>query len=92
MVETLGGPYGKLTWVPPNILAIDGIPVNAPMPAIADKSPIGENEKNWFLKNEYAVKCISGACNVGEVIIISSDNIIGVPLFSDTVSQNEGND
>lgn len=92
MVEVLGGPVGKLTWAPPDILAIDGTPVKAPMPAIDGKSPIGENEENWFLKKAYAAKCVSGACNVGEVIIISADNVIGVPLFSDTISQNEGND
>lgn len=79
-VEVLTGNYGPLTWAAPDILSVNGVPVRAPMPAVNGVSPIGTDKTNWFLKNQYVVRCISGACVPGHAYIISVNNIIGIPL------------
>lgn len=89
-VLVLAGDIGKLSWAPPSILMVDDLPLPAPMPASEDgSSPLGDDPNDWYLKSEYAVECLSGACPVGELFIIPADHIIGVPL-NKIVTNSEG--
>lgn len=38
----------------------------------------GSRNGNQKLQDEYIVKCVSGACDEGEILIVSRDNIVGV--------------
>jgi len=70
-VQVLAGPYGKITWAEPGIIAVDNEPLNVNYP----------NEPNQeFLENDYIVICISGGCEPGSTFIISSENIFGIPI------------
>ena len=89
LVRVIAGSTGSLTWAHPDILSVDGKIVSLPMPAakeevkesgvFKDVSPLGDQK---YLKGEYAVECISGACETGTVFIVPKDHIIGVPLGS----------
>ena len=81
VVRVIEGPYGELQWGQPNILTVDGNPIGVPFPADSEgKSPI--DEFNPFLRDEYVVECISGACNEGEAFIVKRDHVYGVLLVS----------
>lgn len=80
VVRVITGPYGEMQWGQPNILTVDGNPIGVPFPPDSDgKSPI--DEFNPFLRDEYVVECVSGACEVGDAFIVHKDNIYGVLLL-----------
>lgn len=83
VVRVVSDPIGKLKWVQPNILMVDGEPVGVPMsPLDKDGNPRDFSGDNGFLKDEYVAECIKGACVEGEALIIPSENIMGIPLFN----------
>lgn len=82
VVRVVSDRIGKLEWVPPNILMVDGKPVGVPMsPVDKDGNPRNFSGENGFLNDEYVAECIKGACVEGEALIIPSENIMGIPLF-----------
>ncbi len=95
VVRTEAGPYGKLSWTEPDILSVDGNPVNAPVPPVLvpqsnelrapmiEVSPL-ENREEDYLQEEYIGECISGNCTPGEGVIFSQENIYGT-LIQDPV-------
>lgn len=80
VVKVVAGPYGKLNWAPPNILTVEGVPSKVPFPKTSDgKSPIADKDEP-YLKDEYYVECIKGACEPGTGLIIQKDKIYGTVI------------
>jgi hypothetical protein len=91
VVQVHAGPYGKMDWTEPDILSVDGKPVNAPVTAVmvpeSDKigaekvptSPIADRE-DPFLKSEYVGQCLAGACAEGTGVLFHQDNIYGTVI------------
>lgn len=79
VVKVLAGPYGKMTWAQPGIIAVNGKPMKAFFPPAKNgDSPIGAD--NQFLKDQYLVKCVSGACLSNEAFVVNSNQVYGSPL------------
>lgn len=78
VVEVHAGPVGRITWAETGLITVDG----KPMGVTLETAPEGE-----YLNNEYLVACISGACNVGEGMIISAENVYGEPLIFRSVDE-----
>lgn len=87
IIKVVAGPYGALGWTEPDILSVNGSPVDVTLePEDGDKSPL-ESRDDSFLKDEYLAICIKGDCEVGKGMIIPKDNVIGSPLSQSTVDK-----
>ena len=70
VVRIAAGPYGRLNWASPGIVAVDGRLLGFSM----------ENPNQKFLSNEYIAECVKGFCPTNSGIIFSADQIMGTPL------------
>lgn len=71
LVEVVAGPYGKMNWAPGGLVTVDGLPV----PVLLEERPQEE-----YLKGEYLVVCLGGACVEGEGLLLPASHIIGEPI------------
>lgn len=79
LVQVVAGPYGKMAWVEPDILTVDGYPTGLHLEAKeGDISPL--ESRSEYLKDEYLALCLEGSCEVGDAIIFPKDRIMGTPL------------
>lgn len=77
VVKVVAGPYGEMSWTQPDILSVDGEPIDRPVPSDKDGNTILTGREDNFLHSEYLVECVEGDCEKGSVFIISKDNILG---------------
>lgn len=92
IVETKGGPYGKMSWTEPDIISLDGAPLDAPFPPVMvpaneeinspmmEVSPLYPEDREEFLSGEYLVECISGDCEPGTMLIVPQGNVFGTVI------------
>lgn len=73
IVKVLAGPWGTFGWAEPGIVAVNG--------EIADIRMVQPIDKE--LTDEYLVECLRGACVPGEGYILSSTQLMGIPLMKE---------
>ena len=71
-VEILSGPFGKISESGDGAFTVDNVPMDGVLPQSA--------EGKKLLDNEYVAKCVEGACNKGELMIVPANNVYGLPL------------
>lgn len=80
IVEVHSGPFNKVSWMSDGSVWIDGVDSKLKMSEKNAKSEGLDGDNPRGLKNEYLVECIEGDCTVGSGLIISLDNVYGVPF------------
>lgn len=80
VVVVEAGPNGKLKWDKPGIISVNDEILDIFLaPNDEGKAPF--DEKDPYLRSEYIVTCITGACIPGDSMIIPSHSILGDPLI-----------
>lgn len=90
VVEVVAGPTGKLEWVEPNLVFVNGVQIDGFMPAVEKREEdllIGDEmpPRNPFagvdfLNNYYLGVCVSGACEEGRIIPFERGQVMGTPI------------
>lgn len=90
IVEVHAGPTGKVEWMEPNLVFVNGQQIDGYLEPIVmdeedlligqempDRNPMIDME---FLNDAYLGVCKSGACAEGEIILFKKDQVMGVPM------------
>lgn len=90
IVEVHAGPTGKLEWVEPNLVFVNGKQIEGFMNPVVkeeedllvgeempDRNPFAGAE---FLNDYYLGVCVSGACAEGQIIPFEKSQVMGIPI------------
>lgn len=77
LVEVVAGPFGQINWTP-ELLTVDGKPTQV---------TLEERPEEEYLRDEYIVRCVKGACVPGEGMLLPKDHVYGEVI---SVSSSEG--
>lgn len=79
-VEVLAGPIGKLDWVEPGILTVDGKSIDVPVRQDPGIEFLGAKDAEGVAGPEYVGVCVSGSCVPGSPVFFSTSNVYGIPI------------
>lgn len=80
LVDVHSGPFGKVSWQPDGRVLIDGDDSGLKMSRSSVEEDKADKVIEFSLNDEYLVECVEGDCTVGLGLIISMDNVYGVPF------------
>lgn len=86
VVQVLAGPIGKVKWVEPGILTVDGATLPIPFPEDPGLEFLAATAPDGGPGVEYVGVCVEGACAEGTPVFFRTANVLGVPISQEDFS------